>query len=166
MVTRSYQTDELTVHWDAQRCIHTGICLRALPEVFDSARRPWVRIDNAPTDAIVAAVEKCPTGALRYERDGVPETGPAETTMVPIPNGPLLVRGRLRVVGATGAVLAEETRLTLCRCGQSQNQPFCDNSHRRVGFDEAPPQPVNRQREEAESPADVCPPQDFDAPSP
>lgn len=162
MVTRRYETNELTVLWDAQRCIHTGICLRALPEVFDVRARPWVRMENAPTDAIVAAVEKCPTGALRYERDGVPETGPAETTMVPIPNGPLLVRGHLRVIGSTGAVLADETRLALCRCGKSQNEPFCDNSHRRVGFDEAPPHP-DRSRGDAESPDDVCPPQDFDA---
>jgi uncharacterized Fe-S cluster protein YjdI len=94
---------------DAQRCIHTGICLRALPEVFDVRARPWVRMENASTDAIIAAVEKCPTGALRYECDGKPETGPAETTMVPIPNGPLLVRGRRRVIDSTGAVLAEET---------------------------------------------------------
>src|SRR5918998_115392 len=86
VVTRRYDTDELTVFWDAQRCIHTGICLRALPDVFDVNARPWVRIDNGSTDAIVAAVEKCPTGALRYERDGQPEVGPVETTMVPIPN--------------------------------------------------------------------------------
>jgi uncharacterized Fe-S cluster protein YjdI/CDGSH-type Zn-finger protein len=162
VVTRRYETDALTVLWDAQRCIHTGICLRALPEVFDVRARPWVRMENASTDAIVAAVEKCPTGALRYECDGEPETGPAETTMVPIPNGPLLVRGRLRVIDSTGAVLADETRLALCRCGKSQNEPFCDNSHRRVGFDEAPPQP-DRHRDEADSPSDVCPPQDFDA---
>jgi hypothetical protein len=37
-----------------------------------------------------------------------------------------------------------------------------DNSHRRVGFDEAPPQP-DRHRDDADSPSDVCPPQDFDA---
>ena len=161
MVTRRYETDELSVLWDAQRCIHTGICLRALPEVFDVNARPWVGMANAPTDAIVAAVEKCPTGALRYERDGRPEVGPDETTMVPVPKGPLLVRGRLRVVGNTGAVIAEETRLALCRCGKSQNEPFCDNSHRRVGFEEPPPRPDPRAQ--AQSPADVCPPQDFDA---
>jgi uncharacterized Fe-S cluster protein YjdI/CDGSH-type Zn-finger protein len=160
VVTRSYETDELTVFWDAQRCIHTGICLRALPGVFDVNARPWVSIDNAPTEEIVAAVEKCPTGALRYERGGQPEVGPEQTTMVPIRNGPLLLHGRLRVIGANGAVLADETRLALCRCGKSQNEPFCDNSHRRAGFDEAPPEPAGH--EQARSPADVCPPQDFD----
>src|ERR687898_2811017 len=118
-------------------------------------------MENASTDAIVAAVEKCPTGALRYERDGVPETGPAETTMVPIPNGPLLVRGQLRVVSSTGAVVADETRLALCRCGKSQNEPFCDNSHRRTHFNEAPPA-AGRGRGDAESPADICPPQEFE----
>ena len=78
MVTRSYQAGDLTVHWDASRCIHTGICLRALPSVFDVNNRPWVRVDGGSADDIVAAVRKCPTGALRYVRDGEPEPASLE----------------------------------------------------------------------------------------
>ena len=161
MPTRSYDKDELTVLWDSSRCIHTGICLRTLPEVFDVRSRPWVRVDGAGADEIAAAVRKCPTGALRYVRDGESEPGPNETTMIPVRNGPLIVRGRLRVIDpSTGAAIAEETRLTLCRCGKSQNEPFCDNSHRRTGFEESGSQAMP-QRAEAESPAEICPPQDF-----
>jgi uncharacterized Fe-S cluster protein YjdI/CDGSH-type Zn-finger protein len=160
MVTRTYESGDLTVYWDAERCIHTGVCLRALPAVFDVKARPWVSLDNADADAVVTAVRKCPTGALRYERGGVPEPAPDETTMIALRGGPLLARGRLRVIeGATGTVVAEETRLALCRCGNSRNQPFCDNSHRRVGFDEAAPSKTTRS--DAQSPADICPPQDF-----
>jgi CDGSH-type Zn-finger protein len=55
--------------------------------------------------------------------------------MIPIPDGPLLVRGDLRLVDPdTGGVIAEETRVALCRCGKSKNQPFCDNSHRPQPF--------------------------------
>ena len=158
MATRSYEKGDLTVHWDSSRCIHTGICLRALPAVFNLRSRPWVQVDNADADAIVATVRKCPTGALRYERGGEPEPAPDETTMTPIQNGPLIVRGRLRVLDpTTGGVIAEETRLALCRCGKSENEPFCDNSHRRIRFREAPGAP----RAEASSPGDICPPQDF-----
>jgi uncharacterized Fe-S cluster protein YjdI/CDGSH-type Zn-finger protein len=162
--TRTYTAGDITVFWDAPRCIHTGICLRTLPAVFNLRQRPWVQLDKASVDAIVDAVELCPTGALRYERDGKPEPTPAETTLVRIPNGPLLVRGHVRILDdADGEVVAEENRVALCRCGKSENQPFCDNAHRRIRFDEHAPAPVAGAAAEAESPADICPPQDFDA---
>ena len=70
---RTYESDAIAVHWDASKCIHTGRCLRALPSVFDTGRRPWVEIDAADADAVAAAVETCPSGALWYERrDGKP----------------------------------------------------------------------------------------------
>jgi CDGSH-type Zn-finger protein len=61
---------------------------------------------------------------------------------------------------SSGGVIAEETRLALCRCGNSQNEPFCDNSHRRRHFGESAASP-HPGRDEATSPADVCPRQDF-----
>jgi uncharacterized Fe-S cluster protein YjdI/CDGSH-type Zn-finger protein len=161
VATRTYENEDLTVFWDSSRCIHTGICLRSLPEVFDLRSRPWVQVDRASADEIVDTVRKCPTGALRYTRAGQPEPAPEETTMIPVRNGPLIVRGRLRVLDpSSGGVIAEETRLALCRCGNSQNEPFCDNSHRRSQFGESAPSP-HPGRAEATSPADVCPRQDF-----
>lgn len=161
MATRTYDKGDLTVFWDSTRCIHTGICLRSLHSVFNLKTRPWVDLDGADAEQIIATVEKCPTGALRYSKGGEAEAAEAPTTMVPIHDGPLLVRGDLQVVDPeTGGVIAEETRLALCRCGKSENEPFCDNSHRRTSFREAPPV-EGRARTEATSPADICPPQDF-----
>jgi CDGSH-type Zn-finger protein len=57
-------------------------------------------------------------------------------------------------------VIAEETRVALCRCGKSENQPFCDNSHRRTHFAEAS-HIDSSAGADARSPADICPPQDF-----
>jgi CDGSH-type Zn-finger protein len=37
---------------------------------------------------------------------------------------------------ANGRLIVKDTRLTLCRCGQSHNKPFCDNGHRGAGFDD------------------------------
>jgi uncharacterized Fe-S cluster protein YjdI/CDGSH-type Zn-finger protein len=162
--TRTYTAGELTVFWDAPRCIHTAICLRALPDVFNIRQRPWVQLDKASVDAVIDAVERCPTGALRYELNGRPEPIPDGTTLVRIPNGPLLVRGHVQILDdANGAVIAEENRVALCRCGKSENQPFCDNAHRRVHFNEHTPARVAGAAAAAESPADICPPQDFDA---
>jgi CDGSH-type Zn-finger protein len=65
---------------------------------------------------------------------GAAEAPDAPTTIVPTPGGPLYVRGRVRLRSADGRGLVEETRLALCRCGQSGNKPFCDNSQRAAGF--------------------------------
>jgi CDGSH-type Zn-finger protein len=56
---------------------------------------------------------------------------------VPAPKGPLFLRGRIRIKDADGRLIREDTRVALCRCGASENKPFCDGSHRRIGFDDA-----------------------------
>jgi CDGSH-type Zn-finger protein len=58
------------------------------------------------------------------------------TTIQVMPNGPLRVTGDIQLCDATGAAfdLAGRTTIALCRCGQSQNRPFCDGSHNAVGF--------------------------------
>jgi len=120
-----------------------------------------VNLDGGDVEQIIATVEKCRTGALRYSSGGKAEPAPEPTAMISIPDGPLLVRGDLRVVDReTGGVIAVETRVALCRCGKSENQAFCDNSHRRTHFTEASPFESSA-RADARSPADICPPQDF-----
>ncbi len=51
-------------------------------------------------------------------------------------NGPLLVSGPVTLADMAGQAfgLAGRTSIALCRCGQSENKPFCDGSHDRVGF--------------------------------
>lgn len=158
MTKRAYESEAIRVFWDSERCIHTGICLRSEPDVFDIGRRPWVDIEAAEVDSVAAAVEQCPTGALRYERlDGQPgEQPPVETVIVPWPNGPLVVKGTVRVEARRGEVFASEHRVALCRCGTSRNQPFCDNSHRESGFRDNP-KVVADERDEAVSPSGIAP---------
>jgi uncharacterized Fe-S cluster protein YjdI len=134
--TRTYVGDAIEVHWEPRLCIHVRNCVRDLPNVFLPEARPWVAVDAADADAVAAAVEHCPTGALHYRRldGGADEQAPEETTVEPRPNGPLFLRGRLRIVAADGQVIRQDTRVALCRCGASGNKPFCDGSHRRIGF--------------------------------
>lgn len=159
MAERDYDGDGITVHWDSSRCIHTAICLRALPDVFDTRRRPWVDVGAAPADQVAEAVARCPTGALRFSSPTIVEPIPDTTLMRPVRGGPMVVRGDVRVVDAAGNTICHETRVALCRCGNSRNQPFCDNSHRRRPFDEPEPRasPVA-----PEAPDEVCPPQELD----
>jgi uncharacterized Fe-S cluster protein YjdI/CDGSH-type Zn-finger protein len=158
MTKRSYATDQIRVLWNSELCIHSAICLNSLPSVFDARRRPWIEIAGSDADSIARAVERCPSGALTYERlDGAPaEQPPDETVVVPWPNGPLLVRGRVEVRDTDGRMFTRGTRMALCRCGNSQNQPFCDLSHRATGF-RSHPRVVEPGREAAESPSDISP---------
>lgn len=56
-------------------------------------------------------------------------------------NGPLRIEGPVTIVDAEGNVfgLAGRTTISLCRCGASENKPFCDGAHNRVGFQSACP---------------------------
>jgi CDGSH-type Zn-finger protein len=56
--------------------------------------------------------------------------------VLPMPAGPLYVRGLVQLRSADGSSLFEDLRMALCRCGQSHNKPFCDNSHVFAGFDD------------------------------
>jgi CDGSH-type Zn-finger protein len=51
-------------------------------------------------------------------------------------NGPYKIEGPVRIIDAEGRefVLPEGEGIALCRCGRSETKPFCDKSHRRVGF--------------------------------
>jgi CDGSH-type Zn-finger protein len=55
-------------------------------------------------------------------------------TVKPLADGPLLVNGNLTIRAGTGRVAWQGTTVALCRCGASKNKPFCDGSHREVGF--------------------------------
>ncbi len=135
-VAREYSNDEIAVYWEPQYCIHTANCLVANPQVFDAMRRPWIDVSQAGADEVVEAVMSCPTGALHFRRlhGGGGEPAEPETSIHARPNGPLLLRGRVRIVGQDGTLLREDTRVALCRCGHSANKPFCDGTHRNIGF--------------------------------
>ena len=134
-LTKEYATDEIVVEWEPRLCFHSQNCVRWLPQVFDDSRRPWVKVDAATADEVEAAVARCPSGALRTRRIGVPPPGRQHPPEVRASaNGPLLLSGGVRILDADGEVLYEGERAALCRCGQSGNKPFCDGTHKKVGF--------------------------------
>ena len=154
MAHRTYESDVIRVLWDSSLCIHSGICLRKGNGAFDTRRRPWVDLEAADTATVVAAIESCPSGALRYERlDGMEgEVPDVPTTIVPWPNGPLMVRGAIEVNDRDGNAFTASPRAALCRCGASGNQPFCDLSHRETGFTDNPRAP---RPDDAAGPSDI-----------
>jgi uncharacterized Fe-S cluster protein YjdI len=133
---QDYRSDDIEVTFDPNICIHAARCLMLLPEVFDVSRRKWVTPESASADDVARTIERCPSGALRYHRlDGAPDEVPdAEPSVRTQRDGPLMARGDITIHNATGAVLALGPRFALCRCGNSQNKPFCDNTHRAIAF--------------------------------
>jgi CDGSH-type Zn-finger protein len=61
----------------------------------------------------------------------------AATRITVMNNGSLRVEGDFEIADMSGNLfgLAGRTRVTLCRCGQSKDKPFCDSSHKTCGFD-------------------------------
>jgi uncharacterized Fe-S cluster protein YjdI len=72
-IRKTYTNGEVTVVWQPHLCVHSAICFRGLPAVFDPRRRPWVDCSAAPTEAIIEQVSKCPSGALSL----APAAGPS-----------------------------------------------------------------------------------------
>ncbi|HEY9384320.1 MAG TPA: (4Fe-4S)-binding protein [Gemmatimonadales bacterium] len=67
-----YETADVTVTFEPALCIHSGNCVRGLPEVFDVRRKRWVRPEAAAADAVMTQVACCPSGALKSYRPGEP----------------------------------------------------------------------------------------------
>lgn len=80
--------------------------------------------------------------AAGFQATGEPAT--AESTPLPeragkvvvrpLPDGPVLVEGSLEVCSGTGRTINRITKTALCRCGASGNKPYCDGTHRKIGF--------------------------------
>lgn len=62
-----YETSEITVTFDPNVCMHSGVCVRGLPLVFDVKRKHWVRPELASAADVAAQVSRCPSGALQYK---------------------------------------------------------------------------------------------------
>lgn len=140
-IVKKYTNGEITVVWKPALCIHSRKCWTGLPAVFDPRVKPWVKMEGAATDAIIAQVDICPSGALSYYRNtGQNDTGaeqPAAGTAVKVEvskNGPYLVHGEITLKDKHGVETTRTKVTALCRCGRSANKPFCDGTHRTCGF--------------------------------
>ena len=133
---RKYTSEDIDVTYDGVRCIHAAECIKRLHAVFDTSKRPWIQPNAAPADDVASTISTCPSGALHYERKdgGAGEAVPTHNTIRLLKNGPLYLRGDFTIVSGAGELVIEDTRAALCRCGGSANKPFCDNTHKTIGF--------------------------------
>ncbi len=122
----------LTIRYDAAKCIHSRYCVTGAPHLFvGNVEGDWIYPDAVPTEDSVITAWACPSGAITYERHdgGSQEQAPPVNIVRLQENGPLAFRASLSITG-----LEDVFRATLCRCGHSKNKPFCDHSHLDAGF--------------------------------
>lgn len=131
-----YPGKEIKVTWDKRLCIHMAECGRAKGDLFVGGRQPWCQPDLVSVEETIDVVERCPSGALFYQAkdEQIRERSDQENTIMVIYNGPLFVRGDIDIEGAPDNMPGVAFRVALCRCGQSKNKPFCDNSHEEAHF--------------------------------
>ncbi len=63
---KKYSNKEITVLWKPKLCIHAGVCVQLLPQVYKPDERPWINIENASTEELKVQIDICPTSALSY----------------------------------------------------------------------------------------------------
>jgi len=130
---------EFTVRFDHSRCVHSRACVLGEPAVF-KANQPgeWIYPDQATVQRIAIVANNCPSGAISYKaaEPSRNEPPPLVNLVRVRENGPLAFHATLEVNGR-----ADGFRATLCRCGQSNNKPYCDGSHVAAHF-EASGEPV------------------------
>ena len=132
---KKYEKDGLTINWEPDKCIHSAICVKTLPKVYDPNAKPWIKPEHASVEDLMAQIDKCPSGALSYEMKQNPTSGSAvETEIEVMPNGPVLVKGKVRITHSSGKVEHKDRTTAFCRCGASENKPFCDGAHKKIDF--------------------------------
>ncbi|MFA8436719.1 MAG: (4Fe-4S)-binding protein [Marinifilaceae bacterium] len=141
-IRKEYSNGEVTVVWKPQLCIHSTICFRGLPKVFQPGKKPWIDVEKANSEELIRQVQKCPSGALSFfvnQPKGDPDEGPVKALetgvrVEVIPDGPLMVDGEFTMVDKDGKRSVQKEPGYFCRCGASKTKPFCDGSHHEVKF--------------------------------
>ena len=64
-----YTNDEITIVWKPNLCEHAAVCVKTLPNVYKPKEKPWITIENATTEELIAQIKQCPSGALSYREN-------------------------------------------------------------------------------------------------
>ncbi|MBW6513418.1 MAG: CDGSH iron-sulfur domain-containing protein [Candidatus Syntrophosphaera sp.] len=123
-----YKGQKITIHDDRGICAHVGFCTDGLPKVFRMGVEPWIDPDAETVEKIIATIKKCPSGALSYSIDGVKyDKFSTQPEIVVTENGPYFIKGSIELEDDDHP--ESEEHYALCRCGNSQNKPFCNGQH-------------------------------------
>ena len=133
-IVKEYSNKDITVVWKPNSCIHSTKCWKGLIQVFNPKNRPWVNMDGATTNRIKKQVDECPSGALSYIEKGVKKETQNAVEVQCLENGPLMVKSDVHITHSDGTTETKKKTTAFCRCGASNNKPFCDGTHTNVNF--------------------------------
>jgi CDGSH-type Zn-finger protein/truncated hemoglobin YjbI len=139
----TYVGTAITVLDNRGICAHSGFCTDWLNSVFHVGEETFATPNGARMDEVIRAVRACPSGALSYAlggieiRDGVDQARPPAIEVSK--DGPYRVTGGIALKDGQGNDEPRNTGVSLehyslCRCGHSQNKPFCSGMHWYVNF--------------------------------
>jgi len=145
----TYPGQQVTIFDNRGICQHSGLCTDRLPTAFRTATEPFVAPSGGRLDELVRAVRDCPSGALSLAFDGEEARdladwhGTRERAIEVTQDGPYRVTGTIPLTDAAGADVpraagSSREHYALCRCGHSQNKPFCSGMHWYVEFRDPP----------------------------
>jgi CDGSH-type Zn-finger protein/truncated hemoglobin YjbI/ferredoxin len=138
---------KVTVTDNRGTCAHSGFCTDRLGTVFRRDADAFVAPSGGRMDEIIRAVRACPSGALGLAARWDETHGPAEQDREPAievsKDGPYRITGGIPLLDAQGDPVVRNAgpsleHYSLCRCGQSQNKPFCSGMHWYVEFQDPP----------------------------
>ncbi|MDQ2759811.1 MAG: CDGSH iron-sulfur domain-containing protein [Actinomycetota bacterium] len=141
----TYVGQQVTILDNRGTCQHSGLCTDRLASAFHLGEEPFVTPSGGRMDELIRAVRDCPSGALSYAMDGVEARaevdyhGKREPAIEVSKDGPYRISGSIPLTGADGedeprGEAASREHYALCRCGHSQNKPFCSGIHWYVDF--------------------------------
>ena len=133
-IRKRYEKDGVNIYWEPKKCIHSGVCVKGLPEVFRPSEKPWMKLDASSVDRLKQQIDACPSGALSYDKSSTTEERSAVGVLV-MKGGPLLMKGSLEVTHADGNKEKKNKTTAFCRCGASAKKPYCDGTHNKIDFD-------------------------------
>ena len=147
----TYDGEQLTVLDNRGICQHSGFCSDRLATVFHT-EGTFVTPSGGRMDEIIRAVRACPSGALSYAIDGVEARkqvdwdGTREPSIEISKDGPYRITGSIPLTDESGSAVPRASgssleHYALCRCGHSQNKPFCSGMHWYVEFRDPLPDP-------------------------
>jgi CDGSH-type Zn-finger protein len=129
-----WEGDGVVLYDDLSLCTHAGFCTNLRTTVWTLAEEAG---DPDAAEEFTAMVHRCPSGRLAFAPEDDPDAlvePDLEPSIGVEPDASYWVRGGIPVISEDGAAYEVRNRQTLCRCGRSGNKPFCDGSHRAVGF--------------------------------
>lgn len=146
----AYEGQQIEIFDNRGICAHSGFCTDRLVSVFHVGKEPFITPSGGRMDEIIQAVRACPSGALSYAIDGVEARGQVDQNRPELvevsKDGPYRVTGCVRLVDEVGEDIpraegSSREHYSLCRCGHSQNKPFCSGMHWYVKFTDPVPVP-------------------------